>query len=265
MRRARSILILTAALLFWSVMPAQSQQEPSPSPDQGGTTQSPGSAQSPGTAQSPEQGASTQSQAPTQSSDESMGNKKSKNGMEKPKHWTGSLVDADCMVKAISTLNARQQATTPQGVSHFLPEAPAGQYGPAGGGAGPQTQPGQGMPPAQQQPMPGQSPSTFPDTAQSAQMARASMIDDAAKQCAARDTTHTFGLVLGDGQIMRFDEEGNAKASAALKESEPKEGKKVKAKVTGTMATGSEVKVASLEIKGKKSSTKSEPTSPSGH
>ncbi len=237
-----SILVLTAtAFLLMGVTAALPQQEPSPSPDQGGATQGPGTAQS---------------------SNETSGKKAN---VEKPKHWSGSLVDADCMVKAISTLNARQQATTPQGVSHFLPEAPAGQYGPAGGGAGPQTQPGQGMPPAQQQPMPGQSPSTFPDTAQSAQMARASMIDDAAKQCAARDTTHTFGLVLGDGQIMRFDEEGNAKASAALKESEPKEGKKVKAKVTGTMASGSEVKVASLEIKGKKSSTKSEPTSPSGH
>src|SRR3989442_5299197 len=54
-----------------------------------------------------------------------------------------------------------------------------------------------------------------------------------------------FGLVLGDGKLVKFDEAGNAKALAALKATSKE--KDLKAKVTGTM-DGDTVQVQSIEI-----------------
>ena len=53
---------------------------------------------------------------------------------------------------------------------------------------------------------------------------------------------------------MRFDDEGNAKTGEALKAVTVEPGKQVKAKVTGTVEGSETVKVASVEIKGKRSS-----------
>jgi hypothetical protein len=83
------------------------------------------------------------------------------------------------------------------------------------------------------------------------------MVDQASKRCTATAATQAFGLALSDGQVVSFDGEGNTKASEALKEVSVQAGKKVKAKVTGTLE-GQTVKVASLEIKGKHSSQPSQ-------
>ncbi len=172
----------------------------------------------------------------------------------KAKHWTGDLVDATCTVKALSTVQANPKgAATPganPGMSHF-----------AGGGAmaaqgqfpsGQSQMPSSGYPSGQQS-TPEQYPTATsgPDATQ-AQMARASIVDKVATQCAAKDSTQSFGLVTGDGQIMKFNQEGNAKASEALKENPVPAGKKVKAKVTGTTEGNSGVQVTSVEIKAKK-------------
>ena len=89
----------------------------------------------------------------------------------------------------------------------------------------------------------------------SAEMAKAQKFDDAAKQCVATASTQTFGLALSDGKVVKFDQEGDAKASEAVKETTVQPGKKIKAKVTGTMEDNDTVKVASVEVKGKRSST----------
>jgi hypothetical protein len=84
-----------------------------------------------------------------------------------------------------------------------------------------------------------------------AQTARAEKIDNAVKQCAASPSAQTLGLATSDGQVLQFDQDGNAKAREALKSADVEPGKKIKAKVTGTMENKATVNVASIEIKGK--------------
>jgi hypothetical protein len=91
--------------------------------------------------------------------------------------------------------------------------------------------------------------------ADAAQMAKAARIDNAAKQCPPSSSTQTFGLSMSGGQVVQFDRDGDAKAAEALKQVSVQPGKKVKAKVTGTMANATVVKVASVEVKGKRAST----------
>ena len=85
-------------------------------------------------------------------------------------------------------------------------------------------------------------------------MARANNVENGAKQCVASVATTAFGLVIAGGQMVRFDDEGNAKTGEALKAVTVEPGKQVKAKVTGTVEGSETVKVASVEIKGKRSS-----------
>jgi hypothetical protein len=64
-------------------------------------------------------------------------------------------------------------------------------------------------------------------------------------KCAISCAKSGFGLVLGDGKFVKFDEAGNAKALAALKATDKE--KDLKAKVTGTM-DGEIVQVESIAI-----------------
>jgi hypothetical protein len=64
-------------------------------------------------------------------------------------------------------------------------------------------------------------------------------------KCAVECSKGGYGLVLGDGKFVKFNETGNAKALAALK-STSKE-KDLKAKVTGTLQ-GDVIKVQEIEI-----------------
>src|SRR5579863_5060667 len=53
------------------------------------------------------------------------------------------------------------------------------------------------------------------------------------RQCALDCARSGYGVVLGDGKFVKFDEEGNAKALAAVKATTKE--KDLKAKVTGTL------------------------------
>lgn len=64
-------------------------------------------------------------------------------------------------------------------------------------------------------------------------------------KCAVECSKGGYGLVLGDGKFVKFNETGNAKALAALKASNKE--KDLKAKVTGTMQ-GDVIKVQEIEI-----------------
>ena len=169
---------------------------------------------------------------------------------EKEKHWSGSLVDVNCVEKAKSSggtedNSVRPSATAPQ--RQWLGEG----SGQASSQMGPSQTPRQtgALPP-------GQNPTQNPDISQeqAAQMARAEKIDNESKQCAATATTTVFGLVASGGQMMKFDTEGNTKAGEALKATAIEPGKRVKAKVTGTLAASDTVNVSSVEIKGKHAS-----------
>jgi hypothetical protein len=163
------------------------------------------------------------------------------------------------MAKQLSTGSSapvQQPETAPAGVPHFASEAPepspeGAQQRPAGGGgamgppeSNPNTTPTPGTP-------------TGPDMsqAQAAQMAKAARIDNAAKQCPPSSSTQTFGLSMSGGQVVQFDKDGDAKAAEALKDVSLQPGKKVKAKVTGIMANTTMMKVATVEVKGKRAST----------
>jgi hypothetical protein len=65
------------------------------------------------------------------------------------------------------------------------------------------------------------------------------------RKCAMACAKSGYGLVLSDGKFVKFDEQGNAKALAALKASEKE--KDLKAKVTGTL-DGDVVQVESVEL-----------------
>jgi hypothetical protein len=86
---------------------------------------------------------------------------------------------------------------------------------------------------------------------QRAQLAQAARVDDAARQCVASPLTQTLGLAMADGQVVQFDQDGCAKAREALKSADVQAGKKIKAKVVGSMEDKTTVNVASIEIKGK--------------
>jgi hypothetical protein len=177
----------------------------------------------------------------------------SSNATQKPpkeKHFSGKLVDVNCMVKAMSTQtgatdenSGRPNAGAPQ--REWLAEGP-GQTSPS-----PQMGPGQ---PRQTGALPpGQNPDQNPDIsqAQAAQMARAEKLDQEAKQCVATTSTTAFGLVPPGGQMVKFNDDGNNKAGEALRTITVEPGKPVKAKVTGILAGGDTIKVSSVEIKDK--------------
>jgi hypothetical protein len=64
-------------------------------------------------------------------------------------------------------------------------------------------------------------------------------------KCAVECSKGGYGLVLGDGKFVKFNETGNAKALAAVKATTKE--KDLKAKVTGTLQ-GDVIKVQSIEI-----------------
>ncbi len=65
------------------------------------------------------------------------------------------------------------------------------------------------------------------------------------KDCAMSCSKSGFGLVTSDGKFLKFDEKGNAKATAALKAT--KKSSDLKATVKGT-ADGDVLKVDSITI-----------------
>ena len=82
-------------------------------------------------------------------------------------------------------------------------------------------------------------------------MAQEDRVDTAAKQCPPGPSTQAFGLAMSAGQVVEFDKNGDALARGALKDTTVQSGKKIKAKITGTMENETTVKVASLDVKGK--------------
>ena len=124
--------------------------------------------------------------------------------------------------------------TAGQGQPGAQGQSPAGQAPP---GAQAPSAPGQNPYPGQQGPAPsGPTPA-----------------EKLTQQCPATSSTTAFGLVLGDGKFVKLDDQGNSKASEAIKATALKEGKAPKAKVKGTVE-GDTVKVAEIQVKGQRSS-----------
>jgi hypothetical protein len=250
----RKLLIVgsVALLISWGSTWAQQQSPNTPSQNPNATSQSP-TPQSPATPANP-----TTTDNPSVSSSSADATEKMTNGKEK--HWTGSLVDIKCMAK---TLGSESQAPSSTGASaaptpHFAPQSPDQfQQSSQGGGTGANPAGSAGSPnqPSTAPTYPGQDSGQNPDMSQGQSQraaAAAQRMDAAAKQCTATPSTQSFGLALSDGKVMQLDQEGNAKASDALKSINVPPGKKIKAKVTGLAQDNNTVQVASVELKGKK-------------
>jgi hypothetical protein len=242
----RQALTATAAAALFLGASAWARQSPSAQdPAQNPAQNSPSAGQYPVT---PANSTSTENPSVSPSS------AKAKPGNDKPKHLSGNLVDVSCMEKAL--VNSQSAPPTPATPN---PGASAPQFADPGSTPGPAQHTGGGMPggqsPTTSAPpgQPGATP-TNPDMSpdQAAQMARAAKVDDAAKQCVPSSSTQAFGLAMSGGQVVKFDSDGNARAQQALKDVAVEPGKKVKAKVTGTMEDNITVKVASVEVKGKR-------------
>jgi len=82
-------------------------------------------------------------------------------------------------------------------------------------------------------------------------LAQVARINSAAKQCSPTSSTQTFGLVTSEGQVLRFDRQGDVKAGEALKETPAENGKRIRARVAGTLDNRSTLIIASIDIKGK--------------
>ncbi len=65
------------------------------------------------------------------------------------------------------------------------------------------------------------------------------------RECALNCAKSGYGIVMADGKFLKFDERGNAKTVAALKQSSKE--KDLKAKVTGS-AAGNVISVESIAI-----------------
>lgn len=194
--------------------------------------------------------------------------------MAKQKHWSGALVDASCIAKTIGAVPAKGSGTaagsgaTGAETPHFSSQNPD-QFQQAGsqpGGMGPAGATGSRNPVGTSPSYPGAESGQNPDMsqAQSARAAVAQRVDTAAKQCSAGSSTQQFGLATSEGDVLRLDQAGNAKASEALRSVDVQPGKKVKAKVTGVMEANNVVQVASVEVKGKKISPSTSMAGPGG-
>jgi hypothetical protein len=176
---------------------------------------------------------------------------KSAKNVPKEKHWSGNLVDVSCMAKTLASGNAvtplaEPAPTAPQFMGGGAVSPQAGQV-PGAGGQG-------GMGTGQR----GQEPNlpataTNPDlsTDDQARMSQANKLDNAVKACAASRSSQALGLATSDGQVMQFEPDGNEKAKEALKDADVQPGRKVKAKVTGTMEDEATLKVAAVDVKPK--------------
>ena len=198
-------------------------------------------------------GAGWAQQAPSAQSETEPATKSAKSGV-KEKHLSGSLVDVACMAKTLGAETGDAPQTEPApGVPHFVgggadPQAGPGQM-PAGGGPGGMQDPNHRNP---QSSMPPDTRAPGMSADDQVQTARSNKIDNAVKQCAASPSAQTLGLATSDGQVLQFDQDGNAKAKEALNSAANLQpGKKIKAKVTGTIEDKGTVNVASIEIKGK--------------
>ncbi len=154
----------------------------------------------------------------------------------KEKHWSGTLVDFGCMVKALQPpkggANAGPGLDVPQ--SNFMGGSPQAGH-PSGGMSG--SQGSTGNSPADDGGL---------DQNHLTQVAR---VDNAAKQCGPTGSTQNFALATSEGEVFKFDSQGNSLAADVLKQTE--NSKRIKARVSGTLDSHSMLSVASLDIKSK--------------
>lgn len=177
--------------------------------------------------------------------------------------WTGSLVDSTCMAEALRQMPSMEQSAYLEPLSQYYLQAVEKYDHPSQGGGmatsmtGPGEQPTEVSPQTPGQPTGSPGLTGEPETSehelamQAAQLKRADQLQHQVKMCTPNKPTSHFGMVLSNGQFLRFDTEGDAKVSKALQPSDLPRGRTVKVKVVGVIIKDDNtVTVASIEIKG---------------
>ena len=176
---------------------------------------------------------------------------------QKPRKWTGSLVDADCVSKALRRIPGIEAALFPDPLAEFwqtLQSSQRAEQERNSGAWSPQGQPETPSHAAWSMDSDGEPEASERQIAmQTAQLKRAKMLEAAATATActpSRPTMH-YGLLISGGQLLKFDAAGDFKAKEAIDISPVEPGKTVKVKVTGIVVADDTVRVASIELRGR--------------
>ena len=174
---------------------------------------------------------------------------------QRVRKWTGNLVDADCMSKALHRVSGTEEGLFPDPLSEFCQTLESSQR--AGqernsGAWSPQGQPETPSHAAWSMDSDGEPEASERQIAlQRAQLKRAKMLEDVATTCTPSRPTMHYGLLISGGQLLKFDAAGDFKAKEAIDISPVEPGKTVKVKVTGIVEAEDTVRVASIELKGR--------------
>ena len=174
---------------------------------------------------------------------------------QKPRKWTGSLVDADCMSKALRRVSGIDEALFPDPLSGYWQTLESSQRTGQERNSGawsPQGQPETPSHAAWSMDSDGEPEGSERQIAvQAAQLKRAKMLEDVATAFTPSRPTMHYGLLISGGTLLKFDAAGNFKAKEASEISPVEPGKTVKVKVTGIVEAEDTVRVASIELKGR--------------
>ncbi len=174
---------------------------------------------------------------------------------QKPRKWTGSLVDADCMSKALRRVSGIDEALFPDPLSEFwqtLQDSQRAEQERNSGGWSPQGQPQTPSRAAWSRESDGEPDASERQIAtQTAQLQKAKMLENVATACTPRRPTMHYGLLISSGTLLKFDAAGDFKAKEAIEISPVEPGKTFKVKVTGIVEADDTVRVASIELKGR--------------
>lgn len=172
---------------------------------------------------------------------------------QKPRNWTGTLVDAGCMTTAMSRFPSADETHFPDPLSGFRQTLQDSQPAPQGRnsrGWSPQGQPQTPSQAAWTKDSDGEPEASEQQIAmQTAQLKRAKVLEQEVKACTPTTPTTHYGLVISGGQLLKFDTGGDLKAKEAIGVSAVEPGKTLKARVTGVIQADDSARVASIVVK----------------
>ena len=182
------------------------------------------------------------------------------NMIARQNHWTGNLVDTECMSNALGGRHNLYAVVEPlMNVPHVVGDPAArpstGQVPTQPGTASPS---GQTSKPVHRVHRPNLSSETDQTSQYSSvdlnedqrtQLERVNRVESAAGNCGASPLTQSLGLAMADGNVVKFDQDSCVKVRGALKDANPLPGRKVTAKVTGTVDDESVVRVAAVDVR----------------
>jgi hypothetical protein len=167
------------------------------------------------------------------------------------------------MADALRQMPSMEQTAYLEPLSQYYLQAVENYDHPSQGGGNATAVTGPGVQPTQVQPQtPGQ-PTGAPGLTgepeasehelamQAAQLKKADRLQQQVKTCTPNEPKSHYGLILTNGQFLKFDTPGNSKVTEALTGTDLPRGKAIKVKISGVISNDDNtVTVASIEIKG---------------